>query len=139
MPEVSTLSHLTNSAFVVYLLQYLKGTKTYQRFAQSLPIETSRVHVLMSALGAAGTSLGMHGAVTGTYLAGWQLTLAIPPLWIVLHAGWDWAQQMALNQLVFALAVQKKQAAPVVTVPVPAVAPGVTVTAPVEVKSAKGE
>lgn len=125
--EVSTLSHLTNSALVVYGLQYVKGTDWYKRLAIALPMERAKVHVLMSAAGAAATSLGMHGVVVGSVSSGYQLTLAIPPLWVLAHASWDWAQQMALNQIVFALAVQQKEAAPVVTAQV---SPHVSVTAP---------
>ena len=113
--EVSLLSHVTNSALIVYLLQYLKGTQWYQRFAHWLPMADTKVHVLMSAIGAFCAAVGMHGTVKGDAGAGYMLTLAIPPLWVVLHATWDWAQQMALNQIVFALAVQQHAAAPVVT------------------------
>ncbi len=127
--EVSLLSHVTNSALIVYLLQYLKGTQWYQRFAANLPIADRKVHVLMSALGAAATGLGMHGAIAVTKEGGWILTLAIPPLWLLLHALWDWAQQMALNQIVFALAVQQKAAAPVITVQA---TPEVSLTAPAD-------
>ena len=116
--EVSLLSHVTNSALIVYLLQYLKGTVWYKRFTAWMPIAESRVHVLMSAIGAMATGMGMHGAVEGSSLAGYTLTLAIPPLWVLLHMMWDWAQQMALNQIVFALAVQQKEAAPVLTLPI---------------------
>ena len=126
--EVSLLSHVTNSALVVYALQYFKGTVWYRRFAAALPMAESKVHVLMSAIGAFATAVGMHGAVSGNYGAGWQITLAIPPLWIVLHAFWDWANQMALNQIVFAIAVQQKAAAPVIT---QEVAPKTTVTVPI--------
>lgn len=129
--EVSLLSHFTNSALVVYLIQWLKGTKPYQRFAAWLPIADDHVHVLMSALGAFLTAIGMHGSVKGASTEGWVITLAIPPLWIVLHAAWDWAQQFALNQLVFAIAVQRKEAAPVVTAQV---TPKIAVTAPLEAK-----
>ena len=130
--EVSLLSHFTNSAMIVYLIQWLKGTPRYQRFAAALPIADGRVHVLMSAIGAFATAVGMHGAVKGTSDDGWVLTLAIPPLWIVLHAIWDWAQQLALNQIVFAIAVQRKEAAPVVTAQV---TPKIAVTAPLESKA----
>jgi hypothetical protein len=129
--EVSLLSHVTNSALVVYALQFLKGTQWYQRFARNLPIADTKVHVLMSAAGAFATSVGMHGAVTGTAGDGWKIVLAIPPLWVVLHATWDWAQQMALNQIVFALAVQQHAAAPVVT---ERVTPALAVTTPLQVK-----
>ena len=129
--EVSLLSHFTNSALIVYLIQWLKGTQRYQRFVTALPIADDRVHVLMSAIGAFATAVGMHGAVKGTSADGWVLTLAIPPLWVILHASWDWAQQMALNQLVFAIAVQRKEAAPVVTAKV---TPSLTVTTPLEAK-----
>lgn len=129
--EVSVLSHVTNSALVVYILQYLKGTQLYKRFCAWMPIADKNVHVLMSALGAAGTALGMHGAVKGGSVDGWTLTLMIPPLWVVAHAAWDWAQQFALNQIIFAIAVQQKAAAPVITAEV---APKVTVTAPIEAK-----
>ncbi len=126
--EVSLLSHVTNSALVVYALQYLKGTAWYQRFAAWLPMEERRVHVLMSAIGAAATGFGMHWAVDGSSIAGYTITLAIPPLWVLLHTIWDWAQQLALNQIIFAIAIQQKEAAPVATVPVGS---GITVTAPV--------
>ena len=116
--EVSVLSHVTNSAIVVYGLQLLKGTTWYRRCADKLPIANAKIHVMVSALGAFATAVGMHGAVTGSATDGWKLALAIPPLWIVLHATWDWAQQMALNQIVFAVAVQQKEAAPALTVPV---------------------
>lgn len=125
--EVSLLSHLTNSALVVYLLQYLKGTPTYQRFAAWMPMADKKVHVLMSALGAGATSFGMHGAVEGNAALGWHLALTIPPLWMIFHTLWDLAQQLALNQIVFAIAVQQKEAAPVATVPIGL---GATVTAP---------
>lgn len=127
--EVSLLSHVTNSALVVYSLQYLKGTQTYQRFAAWMPIADNRVHVLMSAIGAAATGVGMHGAVASTTEGGWLLTLAVPPLWVLFHALWDWAQQLALNQIIFAIAVQQHAAAPVVTA---RVAPALTVTTPLE-------
>lgn len=127
--EVSVLSHVTNSALVVYALQFLKGTATYRRFSAWMPMAESRVHVLMSALGAGMTALGMHGAAKGSSAEGWVLTLMIPPLWVIAHAAWDLAQQMALNQIIFAVAVQQKAAAPVVTVPV---GHDVTVTAPVQ-------
>lgn len=130
--EVSLLSHFTNSAMIVYLIQWLKGTQRYQRFAAWLPIADTHVHVVMSALGAFATAIGMHGTVKGTSDDGWMLTLAIPPLWIVLHASWDWAQQFALNQLVFAITVQQKEAAPVITAQL---APKIAVTAPLEVKA----
>ena len=124
--EVSTLSHLTNSALVVYGLQLLKGTLWYRRLSQALPIAEGKVHFLMSLVGAAASSLGMHGAVEGSIIGGYQLTLAIPPIWVVLHAMWDTVQQLALNQILFALAIQQKQAAPVATVPV---GQGISVTA----------
>ncbi len=127
--EVSVLSHVTNSALVVYSLQFLKGTQTYRRFAEWMPMAEHRVHVLMSALGALGTAAGMHGAVVGSVGDGWQLTLAIPPLWVIGHAIWDWAQQFALNQLVFAVAVQQHAAAPVLT---EQVTPKVAITTPLE-------
>ncbi len=75
----------------------------------------------------------MHGAVTGTADAGWQVAVSIPPLGVLCHGIWDWGQQLALNQILFALAVQQKAAAPVVSVPV-AKAPGgdVVVTAAIE-------
>jgi len=126
--EVSLLSHLTNSALIVYLLQYFKRTGWYRRFARWLPMEEQKVHVLMSAVGAFATSIGMHGAAEGSSSIGWTLTLVVPPLWVLFHALWDFMQQMALNQLVFALAVQQHAAAPVVTMPV---AHDVTVTAPI--------
>lgn len=127
--EVSVLSHITNSALVVYLIQWLKGTARYQRFARWMPIAEGKVHVLMSALGAIGAGFGMHKTITGNWLDGWNVAFAIPPLWVMAHAAWDWSQQLALNQIVFAIAVQQKAAAPVVTVPV---AKDVTLTAPME-------
>lgn len=129
--EISFLSHLANSTLVVYALKWLRGTERYRKFADWMPMADGKVHVLMSAIGAACSSLGMHGAVTGNYGAGWQIALAIPPLWIILHSVWDLAQQLALNQLVFAMAVQEKAAAPVITVPVNS-AKTVTVTTPLE-------
>ncbi len=128
--EVSVLSHVTNAALVVYALQWLKGTAWYKKFCAALPLADNKIHVLMSIIGAAGTALGMHGAAKGSSVDGWTLTLMIPPLWVVLHAAWDTAQQFALNQITFAIAVQQKAAAPVVTVPVGH--SDVTVTAPIK-------
>lgn len=123
--EVSLLSHLTNSAMVVYGLQYLKGTAGYRRFASSLPVADEKVHVFMSAIGAFGTAIGMHGAIEGSAALGYHIAVSIPPLWVVFHALWDWGQQLALNQIVYALAVQRKEAAPVITAQV---APRVSIT-----------
>jgi hypothetical protein len=131
--EVSLLSHVTNSALIVYLLQFLKRTGWYRRFCAWAPMEEQKVHVLMSAIGAWGTSMGMHGAVAGSSVAGWTLTLAIPPLWVIFHALWDFAQQFALNQIVYAMTLQQKEAAPVGTVQV---SPAVSVTAPISGDSA---
>ncbi len=127
--EVSLLSHVTNSALVVYGLEWLKGTERYQKLCKAVPIADEKVSVFMSAVGAFAASVGMHGAVEGSAALGWHLALTIPPLWAIFHAVWDWGQQMAMNQIVFAIAVQQKKAAPVVTVPVAA---DVTVTAPIE-------
>lgn len=127
MTETSILSHLTNSALVVYALQYLKGTEWYGKLAANLPIADRKVHLLMSALGAFAGAVGMHWAVEGGTDAGWKIAVSIPPLWVVLHGAWDWVQQLALNQLVFAVAVQQKAAAPVMT---EAVTPRVSVTTP---------
>lgn len=126
--EVSVLSHVTNSIIVVQALQWLKTTTGYQRFAAAMPIADAKVHVLMSAAGAFGAAIGMHGAVAGSSEAGWQMTLSVPPLWLLLHSIWDWAQQFALNQGVFAITVQQKAAAPVVTA---RMSPDVSVTAPI--------
>lgn len=128
MTETSTLSHLTNAAIVVYALQYLKGTASYRHFAAWLPVADEKVHVLMSLVGAVGTGLGMHLATDGSADAGWKLALTVPPLWVMAHAVWDVARQFALNQLTFAIAVQQKAAAPVVTVPT--ATKDVTITAP---------
>ena len=127
--EVSVLSHLTNSALVVLLLQWLKGTAGYQKFAAAMPIASKKVHVLLSVLGAGGSALGMHSAVAGSVGAGYVLTLSIPPLWAVFHAAWDWVQQIALNWLTYVIAVQQRAAAPVGTVQV---SPSVAVTASLE-------
>ncbi len=127
--EVSLLSHLTNSALVVYGLKWLRGTQRYQRFAAWVPCSNATVHRVVSLIGASATAIGMHGAVEGTSAAGYTLTLMIPPLWVITHTIWDIGQQFALNQLVFAIGVQEKAAAAVVTVPV---ASEVTVTAPIK-------
>ncbi len=129
--EVSLLSHLTNSALVVYAIKYLRGTETYKKCVAWVPIANGKVHVLMSGIGAAATAVGMHGSVEGSSELGWHLALVIPPLWVIFHTLWDIGQQMALNQLVFAIAVQEHAAAPVITAPI---APEVTVTAPLEKK-----
>lgn len=131
--EVSLLSHLTNSALVVYGLKWLRGTERYKRFTKAIPCENATVHRVMSLIGASASALGMHGAVEGTSTAGYTLTLMIPPLWVLMHAAWDIGQQFALNQIVFALAVQEKAAAPVATVPV---GQDVTVTAAIPKKDA---
>lgn len=123
------LSHLTNSAIVIYSLQFLKGTAAYRKFCAAMPMADRKVHMLMSAIGAFMTAVGMHGAVAGTSASGWQVTLAIPPLWVMFHALWDWAQQMTLNQLAYAIVLQQKEAAPVITIPVGHEA---TVTAPIK-------
>ena len=117
--ETSVLSHVTNSLLVVYMLQYLKGTEWYTRLAKALPIAEENVHRIVAVIGAGGSALGMHGAATGSVDAGWSLTLAIPPLWVIFHATWDWIQQILLNQLMFAVTLQQKAAAAVVTAPVP--------------------
>lgn len=130
--EVSLLSHFTNSLLVVQIIQWLKGTARYRQFAQWMPIAEGKVHVLMSMIGAAASGLGMHGAAEGNAGIGWHLTVVIPPLWVVLHAAWDWAQQLTMNQLTFAVIAQQKAAAPVVTIPAPALAPKATVTVPAE-------
>ena len=133
--EVSPLSHITNSAVVVYGLQYLKGTERYRRLAAWLPFADEKLHVLTSAIGALATGVGMHWAVTGNYTEGWKWAIVIPPLWVILHATWDWAQQLALQQILFALAVKEKAAAPVVTAQVTR---DVSVTAPLgDVKETK--
>ena len=129
MMETSVLSHLTNSALVVLFIQWLKGTARYQRFAAWMPIADKKVHVLLSMIGAGASAFGMHGAVTGSLLAGGVFTFTFPPLWVMLHAGWDWVQQIALNWLTYVIAVQQRAAAPVGTVQV---SPSVAVTASLE-------
>ena len=119
MMEVSLLSHLTNSALVVYGLKWLRGTQKYQKCAAWLPVKDGTVHRLVSLLGASLSAIGMGWAVEGSSDAGYKFTLMIPPLLVLMHTLWGIALQFALNQLLFAIAVQEKAAAPVVTVPLP--------------------
>lgn len=128
--EVSPLSHITNSMVVVQAIKWLRGTARYQRFAAWMPMAEGKVHALMSAIGALASSVGMHAAMTGNVALGWTITLGIPPLWVVAHALWDWTEQFATNQIVFAIAAQQKAAAPVLT---EKIAPGLSVTTPAEV------
>jgi hypothetical protein len=117
--EVSWYAHFANSVIVVAVLNYLRTTKRYQRFANWLPIANGKVHVLMSGLGAAMTAVGMHGAAEGSAGQGWKIVLMIPPLWVVLHAAWDIIQQMAGNQMIYWLALKSKQIEPVLTTQTP--------------------
>jgi len=43
-----------------------------------MPIADNKVHLIVSALGAYASGLGMHWAVEGNMTAGWQLALTIP-------------------------------------------------------------
>lgn len=129
MPETSLLSHLSNAALVVIALQYVRSTRLYQRFANWLPIANGKVHVIMAGLGGAATSLGMHGSAQGSVTKGWSILLTIPPLWLVLHAIWDWVNQCAIQWFAFKLAVNERAAAPVITVPLPHA--DATITAPI--------
>ncbi len=132
--EVSWYSHLTNSVLVVTIINWLRGTKQYQQFADWLPVANGKVHVIMSLIGAAGTALGMHGAAEGSVGEGWKLVVMIPPLWVVLHAAWDVVQQAMGNQLVYWVALKAKQIEPMVTAPVHPGATPITVTEPLEKK-----
>ena len=115
IPEGSFYSHLTNSAIVVAMIQWLKGTARYKRFAAWLPIADKKVHIIASMVGAGASSFGIHGAVTGSLLAGGVYSFTLPPLWVMLHAGWDWVSQVFLNWLTYVIAVQQRAAAPVAT------------------------
>jgi hypothetical protein len=130
--EVSWYAHVTNSVIVVAILNYLRTTQRYQRFANWVPMANGKVHVMMSGIGAAMTALGMHGAAEGSAGTGFKIVLLIPPLWVVAHAAWDVVQQMAGNQLVYWLALKAKQVEPMVTTPVHRGEAPVTVTKPLE-------
>ncbi len=132
--EVSVLSHVTNSALVIWGLEYLKRKAWFQKLLGAVPVSNGKLYVLLSGIGAAIGTLGMHGAVEGNYVEGWKLALTIPPLWVILHAAWDLAQQMTLNQIGFAALVKQKAAAPVMT---QAVTPKVSVTVPLETAEVK--
>jgi hypothetical protein len=101
------ISQLTSAAVVVYLLQFLKKTVWYQRFATRLPIADAHVHRVVSLLGAFISAIGVHIAFTGNAASGWQFAGTIPPLAVVLHSGWDLLQQFALNQLTYDAVAQK--------------------------------
>lgn len=101
------LSQVTSASMVVYLLQFLKKTSWYPRFAAWLPIADAHVHRLVSIAGAFVSAVGVHIAFTGNATTGWQFAGTIPPLTVLLHAGWDWLQQFALNQLTYDAVAQK--------------------------------
>lgn len=108
------ISQLTSAAMVVYLLQFLKKTSWYARFATWLPIADAHVHRLVSVMGAFLSAVGVHVAFTGSAAAGWHIAATIPPLTVLLHAAWDWAQQFALNQLTYD-AVAQRAGSPTIT------------------------
>ncbi len=126
-------NHLTSAMLIVYVLKWLRSTKLYQRCVGWLPISNGKIHVIVSGIGAFIAAVGIHGSISGNYSDGWKYAGTIPSLAVMWHMAVDWGTQMAFNQGVFAVAVQEKAAAPVVTVPV-SVAPDVTVTAPIPKK-----
>lgn len=102
MPE-AFLSQLTASAIVVYLIQTLKKSP----YVPWLTMESKRAARILSGLGAALSAFGVHAAMSGDASAGWSVTITIPSVVTLIHAGWDWVEQMALNQLVFDGVVSK--------------------------------
>ena len=96
MPD-AFLSQLTASALVVYAIEQLKRSHWFPW----ITAESKVLARLLSGVGAAVSAFGVHTAMEGSAGVGWSLTIHIPPLLIVLHAAWDWLNQMALNQLVY--------------------------------------
>lgn len=105
--EGAFISQLTSAAVVVYLLQFLKRTSWYPRFAAWLPMADAHVHRVVSVLGAFVSAVGVHIAFSGNAATGWQFAGTIPPLAVLAHACWDWAQQFALNQLTYDAVAQR--------------------------------
>jgi hypothetical protein len=107
MMDGAVISQLTSAAIVVYLLQYLKKTAWYPKFAAAVPMDAAHVHRLVSAAGALLSAVGVHIAFTGDVATGWHFAGTIPPLHEIVHSAWDWAQQFALNQLTYDAVLQR--------------------------------
>jgi hypothetical protein len=94
------LSQLTSAAIVVYALQWLKSTS----LVSFITAETKTLNRWLSALGAFTGAVGIHFAFDVS--AG---SLVITGLTVtgLLHGGWHWINQFALQQLMYDAAVQK--------------------------------
>lgn len=101
MMNDTVLDHVTSAAVIVYGLNLLKRFGWYQRLATRIPIENANVHRTISAVAAFVTAIGIHVATQGDASTGWHLAITVPPLAVLLHASWDWAQQFGLQQLMF--------------------------------------
>lgn len=123
--DSTLLNHITSAGLVVYGLQMVKSLPWYHRLTAALPWETAMVHRIVSAIAAFVTAIGIHVAVNGSSALGWQLGATIPPVAVLLHGCWDWANQFCLQQLAYDAVVQKAGA---VVAPAPIQVPPASVT-----------
>ena len=93
------MTHFAAGSAVVYFLQYLKST----RLCSFIRVDTPTLNRLLFGIAAAVLAVGINWS--GSADAGW--TIHIPPVTVLVTAGWEWMKQFAVQQILYDGVVQR--------------------------------
>lgn len=97
-PVITTL---TGAAIVVYLQRYMHTREWYQKIITALPVADKYLHRTVAALGSLLVMLGITWTFTGSWDAGWHVTIDTPAGTALLLGIWAWFKTYVLQQIVY--------------------------------------
>src|SRR2546427_633483 len=88
-PDVNVLgAQITASAVIVWVFRTLEGR--FPTLAQAAPWVKRTITFIMAGVAAAGIHVSYSITAGGT--------IALPPLAVILHGGWDWLRSVAVQE-----------------------------------------
>lgn len=93
--------YLTAAGLVVYAQRWMKTQDAYREFIVAFPGADKWAHRAVAAVGALAAAIGIHWTYTGAWETGWQIHLAIPAGWTLLHGLTDFTKVFVLQQLAY--------------------------------------
>lgn len=99
--QTEVVPYLTSAILIYFAQKFLKGRPAYATFVTAMPGAAKWAHWLVAGVGATFAALGIHVTSTWTASDGGHIQFAVPGLWAMLHAAWDWIRVFALQQFAY--------------------------------------
>lgn len=92
---------LTSAAAIYFVQKFLKNRPSYAEFVKAMPGAAKWAHRTVALIGSLIAAVGIHYTYNGTLHAGGTVSIVIPGLWDMIHAGSDVAKVFILQQYAY--------------------------------------